>query len=265
MTSERVHWLWTRETDPWSPWVKRVLFANLDEEVVPEAIRPPAWIRSALAPLEQAPEPATSPYRTPPTSLRDTAVVVDLPGAASALAGVGLIDLGFRPVPLYNAVPSPLAVVELRPIMQVLVDAAERVWSIPDDSPPAFLLDSLRTRGEYRIVPGSYDNRSVCRTSDFPSVDALRRAGVRRALWLHAGDRLASDLEAVLSKWQRAGLALWLATETAPAEPFVLPRRSFLARLVSSLRRELLPRRADGAYGKAVPPSGRGIDGRPPG
>jgi hypothetical protein len=193
--------------------------------------------------------------------LRDTAIVIDLPGEAGTLVGVGLIDYGFRPVPLYNAVPAPGAIIDLSQVMSVLVDAAEGVAAVSPGAAPAFLLDANRTRFAHAVAPGAFDNRSICRDSDFPSSDSVWQAGIRRALLIQAtSDRPAADLESVVFAWQRRGIALWRknANEPARAAPFVLHRRFWLSRLVHNLRGSFLPRRSDDTYGRIVPEPGSG-------
>lgn len=261
MNREDVHRCWAPENEPWTPWVKPVLFANLDETVEPSPLPPsPDWLRRAVIdPLVAAAPSAESshghPYRSSP-QLRDSALVLDLPGATSALVGVGFVDFGFRPIPLYNAVPAAVAAVQLEDIMTVLVDAAARVATASPGGPPAFLLDANRMLGQGPIIPGMFDNRSVCRQSDFPSPEALWQAGIRRAVLVQStDDRPAADLEEILFAWQRGGIALWRKStgNATPAAPFQLARRWWPARLTHALRRSVLRRRTDGGYGMIVP------------
>jgi hypothetical protein len=77
----------------WSPWVKPVLFSHLSSPMIVKA--------STDAPNESVQVDVGSVPRATGT----TAVIVDLPGAASIATGLALADLGYRPIPLYNAVP----------------------------------------------------------------------------------------------------------------------------------------------------------------
>jgi hypothetical protein len=185
--------------------------------------------------------------------------VIDLPGEASARVGVGFVECGFRPVPLYNAVPAALGVVNLYPIMAALCDGAERVAAAPSGAPPAFLLDADRMSGGRLVTPGAFDNRSMCRESDFPSARTLSEAGIRRVLLIRTTDeRPADDLEEILVSWQRRGMALWRkrAEATSAAAPFTLKRRGLLAQFVEEIRRSSLHRRPDDAFGRLVPGAG---------
>jgi hypothetical protein len=257
-----VHRAWAPSEAQWSAWVKPVLFASLPEDLEPEALGPmPSWLRPDwLAPLSAATAAIEStiaehPYRGA-LHLDDLVLVIDLPGQTSTLAGVGVVDHGFRPVPLYNAVPSEQAIVDLRPMMAVLANGAARVLTTRPSAPPAFLLDANRMAAGQAAPPGSFDNRSVCWVSDFPSSDTLWNAGIRRALLIHEHEaRPAADLEPTLLAWQRRGIQLWSkrTDETAGAAPFVLRRRSWLRRLAHAWHRLSLHPRSDLAYGMIVP------------
>jgi hypothetical protein len=258
---EEIHRCWAPADGRWSAWVKPVLFANLDEDSEPRLLTPtPEWLRgAAIEPLLSASRASATaeahPYRGQPP-LSDTALVIDLPGELSVRVGAALIEWGVRPIPLFNAVPAFLAVVDLRPLMAMLVDAAERVARAPRSGPPAFLLDANRESGSRLVRPGVFDNRSVCRESDFPSAETLWQAGIRRALLIQsAGDRPATDLEPVLAAWQRRGVQLWKMSSggNAPSAPFLLERRWWGRRMIHAIRRSFLRLRPDDAYGMTVP------------
>lgn len=254
-----IHALWAPPDVVWTPWVKPVLFAQLDDEPVPAPLGPlPAWIQTeVISPLERQPLSAAreqTPYRGS-RPLDDVAVVVDLPGAEGALAGVALAQHGFRPVPLYNALMGPAPVLDLRPIMAVLVDGASELGALPLGAPPAFLLDADRAGRGRRRELGNFDNRSTCFPTDFPSATTLRSAGIRRALLIHAGrDQPAVDLADTLVTWQEQGIAFFVArVDTAdPAAPRALRRASWLQRLAWFFERRGFFRDANGAFGELL-------------
>ena len=237
--------------------MKPVLFASLDVEVTPRPTTtvidwPPrvlADVVSLRAPLDSAPDVHAI------QGVRDMALIIDLPGAMGARAGIAFAGQGLRPIPLYNAVPGELALVDLRPIMTALVDGAETVARVPVDAPPMFLLDSDRMGPRRAPVAGIFDNRSVCRESDFPSAELLLRSGIRHALLLQNGNLVAPDLEPILLAWRTAGIELWIkiVDNDSRVAPLQLARRGLLARAIHFVRRMWLHRRADGAYGKFVP------------
>ena len=257
-----VHRCWAPADGRWSRWAKPVLFAALEDNAYPilrqvEARSlppPPAWASALL--LRGAETRGGQqvgdhyPYRA--AEARDTALVIDLPGASGAVLGVQFAELGFRPVPLYNALAAPEAIVDVLPIIDVLVDGAERVAGAPAASPPAFLLDADRRGGSRSLQVGAFDNRSVCRPADFPSAQALYDAGIRRAIVIC--EVLAPDLEPVLLKWQERGIALWRKRldDDADASAFVARERWWGRRILERAREALLSRHPDGSYGAII-------------
>lgn len=197
--------LWAPAAAPWSAWTKPLLFAHLDNaKLQPGAAPPPpAWAPPADA---------------------TTLIVSDLPGPLSVHAGEALAYAGFRPVPLFNAVPGPAAepdqayvaqdVVNVASIRDAIRSATERsgtaLRSLAADAPPAFLLDSNRRIGHVPH-PGDFDNRSVSLPTDFPSATFLTARGVVRVVLLVAEDPTlpAADLSHTLVRWQEAGIRIF--------------------------------------------------------
>ncbi len=157
-------------------------------------------------------------------------------------------------MPLYNAVPSPVGVVDLDGIMTALVDGAARLATLPLEAPPAFLVDADRSSGAQPPAAGRFDNRSFFRSSDVPSAEALSRAGIRRVLVLRGREEIALDLEATLFEWQARGMQLWskVVQQEGAAAPFVLRRRPWPSRLLHALRHAWLRPRADDTYGRMI-------------
>jgi hypothetical protein len=232
--------------------VKPALFASIEHDLEPRPlVEVGSWLSSELV----------EPLARAGGDSRDIVLVIDLPGDSGVWVGAGLVLFGFRPIPLYNAVQWEASVVNLRPVVGALVDAAERVASAKFDAPPAFLLDAHRMSGAQLLRPGAFDNRSFCNLSDFPSVDTLRAHGIRRAVLVQEEPgRAAPDLEPILLAWQCAGIALWrkFTDDDGPAAPFVLWPRGLGFRFAHAVRRALLRRAASGAYGTFVPLPGAG-------
>ena len=207
MTPETVFAAWAPAGQPWSPWAKPALFAQLDRVVTSAspATTPPAWANAgdfAAARL---------------------ALVVDLPGERSALAGLTLAQAGFQPVPLYNTSYGYDAVIPLAPLMDALRQGAGELASLalPPSAPPAFLLDSRRTHEISAALPGRYDNRWLVFPQDFPSAEFLKSQGLRGAILLQETGLLpADDLAHVLLRWQEAGLSILSASaDASPLAP----------------------------------------------
>jgi hypothetical protein len=211
MNAELVFLIWTREST-WSPWVKPVLFAHMPEPVLQST--PPT------------PPEATMPTASgwpPPQADGTTAIVVDLPGAASVSMGLALAEAGYRPVPLYNAVPAPASgrvnfgaspqavAVDMDPIVQMLAQGAAqlKVAKLAPGAPPAFLLDSRRRGAGVEPRPGDFDNRSISLPTDFPSANFMLAQGIRtvNVIQEFAGTP-QQDLCHTLRRWQDGGIQI---------------------------------------------------------
>jgi hypothetical protein len=209
MTTEEIFSLWAPEESVWSSWAKPVLFAHLrpSEELLQDGFG---------LPQGQAPW-------APPEGEK-TAIVLDLPSDQGVWVGLALAKRGYRPVPLYNAIPlpaesalseaqsqRPIAAVDMVPITAALASGAEVLANtpIPSDAPPVFLLDARRGGDAMPLGHGQFDNRSVCFTTDFPSANFLLSHGISRVLLVQQGRREPlSDLAHILSRWQEGGVSL---------------------------------------------------------
>lgn len=206
MNKEEIFSIWAPDESPWSRWTKPVLFAHLD------------------APISQAAENLSRDVIWIPAPEERVAIVVDLPGAEGVQVGIDLAARGYRPVPLYNAVPLPfaaqvlnpvatgfVAAVDVLPIVSALAESSSQLAQItlPPDAPPAFLLDSNRQGDGRPMNPGDFDNRSICFTTDFPSANFLHAHGIGRVLLVQRSRILPmSDLAHILRRWQDGGLAM---------------------------------------------------------
>jgi len=198
--------LWAPAASPWSVWAKPLLFAHLRGATLgpPESCSTrPSWI---------------------PAADGTTLIVSDLPGPLSVRMSEIWARAGFRPVPLFNAVPVPTpgveepvgmdSVVDVHAIIEALHTATEKIGDVlralPDRAPPVFLLDSTRRMGRIPL-PGDFDNRSVSLPTDFPSATFLRARGIARAVLLvgHPPGAPAADLAHTLLRWQEAGIEIF--------------------------------------------------------
>lgn len=216
MLKEYIFDIWAPEDARWSKWVKPVLFACMDSPLS-------CW----LDPVEKI------DLSWAPAAADNVALVLDLPGASGVEAGLDLAELGYRPVPLYNAIPMPFvipeygllpprAAVEVNPIVAALWRGRERLEQrvLPADAPPAFLLDWNRSGGGHKPSPGSFDNRSVSFTTDFPSANFLLAHDVRCAIVAQPWDSgPKTDLAHTLRRWQEAGVAIELKRLDEPGAP----------------------------------------------
>jgi hypothetical protein len=201
--------VWAPDESPWSPWVKPVLFAHMgsaiSQLVIAETAGDVSW---APSPGERA------------------ALVLDLPGAEGTLTGLALAARGYRPVPLYNAVPVPygqrmldlatgsaVTAVNVFPIVSALSRGAEELahLKLSADAPPAFLLDANRRGDGRKMKVGEFDNRSVSFTTDFPSANFLASQKIGRVILVQK-DRQAPQTD--LAHSPLAGCRADTRTET---------------------------------------------------
>ena len=239
--------IWAPRGAVWSPWAKPVSFAEMGTV---------ADFSGADEPLPELNLPA-DPGR---------ALVLDLPGADSVRLGLSLAQGGYRPVPLFNSTSGPAgppgagAVVDLGPVVEWLMRGRQYLprIALPDEAPPAFLLDSRRQQVEPRPAPGRFDNRWIVIPQDFPSAGFLKSRGIERAVLVQEGGRAqpGEDLAHVLLRWQEAGIGLSLLDRQSPGEPQPLqlqrPSR-FKALWYCALASIGFRRNSAGGFGAVVP------------
>jgi hypothetical protein len=260
MNKEEIFSIWAPDLSLWSRWTKPVLFAYLDS---PSAQIP---IAAGVDDVSWSPPPEDN-----------VALVLDLPGAEAVLTGIALAGLGYRPVPLYNALPlpfgeaaidpisgRPVAAVNVLPILTALRWGAEQLapLNLPFDAPPVFLLDANRGGDGHKMEPDEFDNRSISFTTDFPSANFLVSRGIQRVMLVQK-DRLEplSDLAHSLRRWQDGGLTLERLQLDNPArpEPFEVARPAWYSTMFQRALASLgLRRAAGGGFGAWVPESSAG-------
>ena len=218
MHTEMIFQTWAPGDARWSPWVKPVLFAFM-----PSA-PPPAGLGFA-EPIDVSWAPAASPK---------VGFVIDLPGPSGVAVGLDLAALGYRPVPLYNAIPMPSympepdeilpahALVQVTPIIAAMWHGQARLLEhpLPPDAPPAFLLDWNRDGAGRQPSSDSFDNRWVSFTTDFPSATFLLTYGIQRVVLVQpAAEQPRTDLAHTLRRWQEAGIEVQLKRLDVPGSP----------------------------------------------
>lgn len=257
MTGRELYELWAPAFDEWSPWVKPVLFAEIDD------------LANDTGPVDTLDQAG---LRYPVEARRDTAVVVDLPGLRSLVAGFDLAKAGYRPVPLYNTTsgrrqkvpPEKCVLPHVGGLVRMLSAALpEHVRNtIVGETPPAFLLDSRRLREGGKASPGMYDNRWMVFPQDFPSAGFLKSRGIARAVVVQEEvGPLADDLSHVLLRWQQAGIAIFrqAADMDFPPRPAEIQEPSrFRSTMYRVLAMVGLRRNSAGGFGAIVPIPGQG-------
>lgn len=190
MNNITVYKIWAPDDALWTEWAKPVLFIKAAGD--PEA--------GITVPLIQ-----WLPQRE-----RDTAVVVDLPGIDGVYESLGLADMGYRPVPLYNGVYGPnnsAMIVKVEGIVAALYEGAKHLeqCNLEFDAPPAFILDSDRMSGLGR-EPGKFDNRWCVFPQDMPSAGFLLQQGIRKVII--RSNEIQNDLSHILRRYQEQGIQI---------------------------------------------------------
>jgi len=258
MNKDEIFSTWAPDDAPWSAWVKPVLFAYLD------AAPPQPAVAEAAGDVSWCPSPSAK-----------AALVLDLPGAEGVLVALAL--RGYRPVPLYNAVPLPfgepqtdpltgktVAAVNVLPIIAALRNGAGTLaqMDLPQDAPPAFLLDADRRGGGRKMEADEFDNRSASFTTDFPSANFLASRGIKRVLLIQRGSvEPQPDLAHSLRRWQDAGFLLERKRIDSPdpLERFEIARPTWDGAMFQRMLLSIgLRRSSTGGFGAWVPESSAG-------
>jgi hypothetical protein len=237
LSADQLFEIWAPSESRWSAWAKPILFAYAPS-------------------LPSAMEPVYLPQIEGFPSTRDTAVIVDLPGATSVYAGLALAKVGYRPVPLYNSGISSGMLIYMTGIAELLTASVDILKRCPLEagSPPAFLLNADRMdHSAQATTPGRYDNRWCVVPQDMPSAGTLLDAEIKQVVLV--AEEVKDDITHVLCRYQEAGLRLFRAPSTH--EPLtaltVTPPRFYKSiwyrlGVFSGLRRN-----AAGGFGAVVP------------
>ena len=237
MSVEQLFSTWAPPESPWSAWAKPVLFMH-------------APLSATYGEDLRLPDVEGFPRS------RETAVVIDVEGSESVLAGLALAKVGYRPVPLYNSGVSSGMIVNMRGIANELTagGAFLQRLKLRPDAPPVFLLNADRMKStDPALIPGSYDNRWCVLPQDMPSASYLSAAGISQVLLV--ADRVRDDIAHVLCRYQDAGLTLRHMTHIGAAAVRLVVTspglyKSFLYRLGVFTG---LHRNAAGGFGAMVP------------
>lgn len=193
--------IWANPASKWTPWTKPVLFTSANpnrndkQNFTPNTV---SWQKIVD---------------------KETMIIVDLQGAQSVYEGVGLAQIGYRPIALYNGVNEPkqpsTMIVDVTELGNALIDSANYLAKInlPKDAPPAFLLDANRmtVSGTRNFFTGKFDNRWSVFPQDMPSATFLKEQGIKKIII--RSDRIAQDLAHVLYRYQNENLKIVRVTK----------------------------------------------------
>jgi len=141
----------------------------------------------------------------------DTAVIVDTPGYEAIEEGLALARFGYRPIPLYNGTTeqnNSIGLVDNSIIATALrFGAAELAkLEIPDDAPPAFLLDSNRLH-RYKMDISLFDNSWDIYPQDMPSAGYFINNRIKNIII--RSEKIHIDLSKILFGYQTKGLKIF--------------------------------------------------------
>jgi len=186
--------IWAPSAGIWSGWVRPVQFVAIDKtepRVHDDLSIPKIFYISELKP--------------------DAAIIVDLPDKHGVEEGLALAKLGYLPVPLYNGTDPQLgamAMVDNSKIRAALIWGATELFkiAIPQNAPPAFLLDSNRSYKRRTSSP-SFDNGWDLYGQDLPTSDYLLKNEITKIIV--RGRIIQKDLSVILYRFQQKGIKIY--------------------------------------------------------
>jgi len=195
MTGKEIYKIWAPENVRWAAWAKPAAFAGIDGG-------------HTANPVTDFIIPVISYIDGP---LKNTAVILDLPGCAGIKEGLALVAFGFWPVPLYNGTngqPGAMALIDNFEIASALKRSAPELakLNITADAPPVFLLDSRRVN-RYKMNVSVFDNSWDIYAQDLPSADYFIENKIDKIIV--KGEKIQKDLNLILYGFQKKGIEVF--------------------------------------------------------
>ncbi|MCL2362428.1 MAG: DUF1390 domain-containing protein [Defluviitaleaceae bacterium] len=194
MLGKDLYTTWAPPGKNWTQFAKPALFVHVDDFNLPRGEAQPLNIPADI-------------FR----HRKNTAFIIDLPGATSVEAGLTMAKFGFQPVPLYNGIHEKnigglFEAVNNEPIINALHAGGEYLRNriIEDNALPAFLLDYDRNRPIANNA-AMYDNRWTVELEDMPAASYMRDMGIEQVvLWTR--NAINSDLAPILDSYRDMGI-----------------------------------------------------------
>lgn len=208
MTEKEIYKLWAPAGMLWVDWVRPVAFIDLQTV--------------STFPVDFA----RSPFPYFESISKNTALFIDTPGIQSVQEGIALTEKGFRPIPLFNGTQgqaNAMALVETHPLKSALQWGAAQLAtiSLPQNAPPAFLLDSNRIH-RYKMSASVFDNSWDLYHQDIPTAEYFLQHEIHTLL-IHS-ERVHKDLIKILSPFQKKGISIFFTTGYQPPKKIVLKK-----------------------------------------
>ena len=159
---------------------------------------------------------------------QDTAIFIDLPEKESIELGIGLANMGYRPIPVFNGTDEQQgsqATANTYLIESCLINGSEKLKNIKleNDANPAFLLDSYRTN-RYRAKESIFDNSWDLYKQDIPSAEYFKQNGITKIIVV--GNTIQRDLKKIFLKFQEKGIDIYIT------EGYKLPQKIKLTKTI---------------------------------
>lgn len=213
--AKQLYEIWAPRKKRWTGWVRCVPFLMEEKNGGTYCEQPFYHKQTKVSYIEN--------------SKKDTAIIVDLPGAESVLEGLKLAKTGFRPIPLFNGTQrqkGSRATVDNEAIKRALKEGAEELLSadIEDDAAPAFLLDRNRLQ-RYKIDVTVFDNSWDIYHQDLPSAEYMIQCGIKKIIVV--GTDVARDLKKILYEHQKKGIVIYHTNRYETPKKAVLSKPVF--------------------------------------
>lgn len=208
MIGKDIFKIWAPIGAKWIDWVRPVLFIAINYSYKPNAII--NFTIPDINYINELPE--------------NTAIFLDLPSHDSVEEGLALAKFGFRPIPLYNGTNEQhgsMALVDNHAIENALIWGADEIQklNIPNDAPPAFLLDSNRMH-RFKMNVSVFDNSWDLYDQDIPSAEYFLKNGINKIIV--RGEKIQKDLIKILYKFQKKGIKiLWTVGYEKPKDVII--------------------------------------------
>lgn len=189
--------IWAPFGKKWVDWVRPVPFVELDMQKKPYCVS--KLIIPEITCIKEASD--------------RMAVIVDLPGEDSIEMGLALAKAGYRPIPIYNGVREQAgarATVDNQSIEEAILLGAEELVKIqiPEDAPPAFLVDTNRLQ-RFKMNDSIFDNSWDVYPQDLPSANYFLSKQINKILVI--GHSLSRDLKEIFYDFQKKGIQILIS------------------------------------------------------
>lgn len=195
MINKEIFRIWAPIGVKWVDWVRPVPFISINEN-------------SKIYDIENF-EIANINYLA--DFQKDTAIIVDLDGNKSIEEGLGLAQIGYRPIPIYNGTNEQIGsmpTVNNHDIEIGLIKGASKLkkMNIEKNAPPVFLLDNNRMN-RFKMNVSVFDNSWDIYDQDIPSAEYFIKNDINKIII--RGEKINRDLKKILYKFQKKNIKIF--------------------------------------------------------